>query len=121
MDATPQEESQGTAAFWSATVDEIKILALLIIWSVSGSYCCGPCPVKAVKDGDVYIPYDTRFVFGEVNGDVVNWVVDKHGEMRVESIKKRRVGTAVMTKSVGSKRGNNITLQYKYIEGSKIA
>ena len=36
---------------------------------------CGPCPVKAVKEGLVYFPYDTRFVFAEVNGDIINWQV----------------------------------------------
>lgn len=41
VDATPQETSQGT-------------------------YCCGPAAITAVRLGEVYIKYDTPFVFAEV-------------------------------------------------------
>lgn len=41
VDATPQETSQGT-------------------------YCCGPAPVAAIRDGLVYLKYDAPFVFAEV-------------------------------------------------------
>ncbi|MCJ8742011.1 hypothetical protein PDJAM_G00077360 [Pangasius djambal] len=41
VDATPQETSQGL-------------------------YCCGPTSVTAVRDGQVYLKYDARFVFAEV-------------------------------------------------------
>ena len=30
-------------------------------------YACGPCPVKAIKEGNLYIPYDGMFIFTEVN------------------------------------------------------
>ena len=36
---------------------------------------CGPAPVKAVRNGDVYLGYDTKFIFAEVNGDRLTWVV----------------------------------------------
>ena len=36
---------------------------------------CGPAPVKAVRQGDVYLGYDTKFIFAEVNGDRLTWVV----------------------------------------------
>ena len=36
---------------------------------------CGPAPVKAIKEGNVYLPYDAPFIFAEVNGDRVNWLV----------------------------------------------
>ncbi len=36
---------------------------------------CGPAPVKAIKNGDVYLPYDAPFIFAEVNGDRVHWLV----------------------------------------------
>lgn len=38
---------------------------------------CGPCPVKAIKEGDVYLNYDAPFIFSEVNGDKVFWMVSK--------------------------------------------
>jgi hypothetical protein len=36
---------------------------------------CGPAPLKAIKEGHVYLNYDIPFIFGEVNGDRVRWVV----------------------------------------------
>ena len=41
----------------------------------SGIMQCGPAPVKAVQNGDVYLGYDTKFIFAEVNGDRLTWVV----------------------------------------------
>ena len=49
-DATPQEASEGVMK-------------------------CGPAPVKAIKAGLVYLPYDAKFIFAEVNGDKVHWTV----------------------------------------------
>lgn len=48
IDATPQELSEG----------EFK---------------CGPASVSSVKNGDIRAPYDTAFVFSEVNADKVYW------------------------------------------------
>ena len=50
VDATPQEVSDGVMK-------------------------CGPSPVKAIKEGHVYLPHDTKFIFAEVNGDKVHWLV----------------------------------------------
>jgi hypothetical protein len=36
---------------------------------------CGPAPVKAIKEGAVYFPHDAPFIFAEVNGDKVHWIV----------------------------------------------
>jgi transglutaminase 1 len=36
-------------------------------------YRCGPTPVLAVKLGEVMRPYDTAFVYAEVNADKVFW------------------------------------------------
>jgi len=41
LDATPQEESEGVMQ-------------------------CGPAPVKAIKNGEIYIGRDTDFLFAEV-------------------------------------------------------
>ncbi|XP_046549200.1 protein-glutamine gamma-glutamyltransferase 2-like [Haliotis rubra] len=51
IDATPQEESEG-------------------------AFCCGPAPLKAIKEGLIYIGHDTPFVFAEVNADLVTWEED---------------------------------------------
>ena len=42
---------------------------------------CGPAPVKAIKNGETFINYDTPFVFAEVNADSCYWLVDKEGEI----------------------------------------
>ena len=43
FDATPQETSE-----------------------IGGLYACGPCPVAAIKQGNLHIPYDGKFIFSEV-------------------------------------------------------
>ena len=43
---------------------------------LEGQYQCGPCPVAAVKRGDVFLNYDAKFIFAEVNGDKVTWMMN---------------------------------------------
>ncbi|XP_063816474.1 protein-glutamine gamma-glutamyltransferase 5-like [Pseudophryne corroboree] len=92
LDATPQELSGGT-------------------------YCCGPAPVKAVKEGDVDVDYDVGFVYAEVNGDVVHWVLQEGGAEKGET-DTLSIGKNISTKAVGSNSREDITDQYKYAEGS---
>jgi hypothetical protein len=35
----------------------------------------GPSPLHAIKNGEIYVGYDTGFVFAEVNADYVKWIV----------------------------------------------
>ncbi|NXC52007.1 TGM4 glutamyltransferase, partial [Aleadryas rufinucha] len=97
IDSTPQEQSQGL-------------------------FQCGPCPVKAVREGDVYLPYDGKFVYAEVNADRVYWVVkkvngkDKYFKIGTET---QDIGKNISTKAVGQNRREDITREYKYPEGSK--
>ncbi|OCT62788.1 protein-glutamine gamma-glutamyltransferase 5 [Xenopus laevis] len=92
VDATPQEISGGT-------------------------YCCGPAPVKAVKEGDLDVNYDVPFVYAEVNGDVVHWVVNENGvkQGQVDTI---AIGKNFTTKRVGNNDREDVTSHYKYAEGS---
>ena len=39
-------------------------------------YQCGPASVEAVKNGHCSLLYDTKFVFAEVNADVIEWEVE---------------------------------------------
>ncbi|NWU99221.1 TGM4 glutamyltransferase, partial [Upupa epops] len=97
IDATPQEQSQGI-------------------------FQCGPCPLKAVRDGDVYLPYDGKFVYAEVNADQVYWLVKKvNGKEKYFrlSTETRSIGVNISTKAVGQDKREDITLQYKYPEGSE--
>ncbi|XP_051887395.1 protein-glutamine gamma-glutamyltransferase 2-like [Pristis pectinata] len=93
LDPTPQEKSEGV-------------------------YCCGPAPVKAIKEGEIDISYDVPFIFAEVNADCVTWICsDKGKRMKVDSDTKH-VGQKISTKCVGSDEREDITNNYKYPEGS---
>lgn len=82
----------------------------------AGVYCCGPAPVKAIKEGDMLLKYDIPFIFAEVNADVVYWVVQDDG-MQKKSIRSSDVGKYISTKSVGRDSREDITHNYKYPEG----
>ncbi|CAN8075449.1 unnamed protein product [Agarophyton chilense] len=93
IDATPQEMSQGM-------------------------FQMGPSPVKAIKKG-LTIDYDTDFVIGEVNADVLYyWQEEGSNEFKVMDKRTRNVGRFISTKAVGSDRRNDVTLEYKYAEGT---
>ncbi|XP_010567674.1 PREDICTED: protein-glutamine gamma-glutamyltransferase 2 isoform X3 [Haliaeetus leucocephalus] len=93
LDPTPQEKSEGV-------------------------FCCGPAPVKAIKEGDLQLKYDIPFVFAEVNADVVYWVVQRDGS-RKKSTHSSVVGKNISTKTVGKDSREDITHTYKYPEGSE--
>lgn len=42
----------------------------------SGLFRCGPASVLAVKRGEIQYPYDTAFVYAEVNADELFWMFD---------------------------------------------
>ncbi|XP_049725301.1 protein-glutamine gamma-glutamyltransferase 2 [Elephas maximus indicus] len=93
LDPTPQEKSEGT-------------------------YCCGPVPVRAIKEGDLSTKYDAPFVFAEVNADVVNWIQQEDGSMQKSASHSQVVGLRISTKCVGRDERADITHTYKYPEGS---
>ncbi|XP_078356516.1 protein-glutamine gamma-glutamyltransferase K-like [Oculina patagonica] len=93
-DATPQETSEGV-------------------------FRCGPASVNAIKKGEVYLPYDTGFVFAEVNGDRVYWDVDDDdGSMKAGYVDTNSIGKKISTKEPGSSSRLDVTSGYKYQEGS---
>lgn len=77
--------------------------------------------MSAIRQGNVLMKYDTKFVFTEVNGDKFIWVVkqeqgrDKKTLIAVESMS---IGQNISTKMVGQNQREDITSQYKYPEGS---
>ncbi|KAM9231015.1 LOW QUALITY PROTEIN: protein-glutamine gamma-glutamyltransferase 4 [Leptosomus discolor] len=97
IDSTPQEQSQGI-------------------------FQCGPCPVKAVREGDVYLPFDSKFVYAEVNADKVYWLVRKvNGKNKFSRLKTetQNIGINISTKAVGQDKREDITAEYKFPEGSE--
>ncbi|XP_038247559.1 protein-glutamine gamma-glutamyltransferase 4 isoform X2 [Dermochelys coriacea] len=96
VDATPQEISQGV-------------------------YQCGPCPLKAIRSGEVYLLYDSKFVFAEVNADMVFWQVKNvNGKQKLVKLREeaKAIGKSISTKAVGKNTREDITAQYKFPEGS---
>ncbi|XP_058679185.1 protein-glutamine gamma-glutamyltransferase K [Ammospiza caudacuta] len=85
----------------------------------SGLFCCGPCSVTAVKNGDVFLKYDTPFVFAEVNSDKVYWQRQPHGGFSVVHVEQGAIGRRISTLGAGSAARVDITDQYKHPEGSE--
>ncbi|XP_068090597.1 protein-glutamine gamma-glutamyltransferase 4 [Hyperolius riggenbachi] len=97
IDATPQEESQGI-------------------------YQCGPCSLNAIKEGNVYMPYDGKFVFAEVNADRIEWLVtwrDDEEEFTKVREEQKSIGKYISTKAANKNLKEDITSQYKHKEGSE--
>uniref|UniRef100_A0A8C5UY48 protein-glutamine gamma-glutamyltransferase n=1 Tax=Microcebus murinus TaxID=30608 RepID=A0A8C5UY48_MICMU len=92
LDATPQETSNGL-------------------------YCCGPASVRAIKEGEVDLDYDTGFAFSMVNADCVSWLVDGGKEQKLHR-DTSSVGHFISTKSIQSDERDDITENYKYREGT---
>ncbi|XP_064610806.1 protein-glutamine gamma-glutamyltransferase K-like isoform X2 [Liolophura sinensis] len=84
-----------------------------------GVFTCGPAPVKAIKEGQLYIPYDAKYLFAELNGDKTHWSVDQEGNMTVLGTEVSAVGRNISTKAVGAISREDLTQMYKYTEGSK--
>lgn len=81
---------------------------------IVGVFCCGPAPVKAIKERRMDLFYDIPFVYAEVNADVHAIVVSK-GRVVSHSKDMERVGSFICTKAIGYPRHQNITKDYKYI------
>ncbi|KAF1371944.1 hypothetical protein PFLUV_G00276310 [Perca fluviatilis] len=94
VDATPQETSDGY-------------------------YRCGPASIIGIKEGLLCHPFDSGFVFAEVNSDVVFNKLDRYGTLTPYWVETDYIGKAVYTKSLGSNSPNNITQNYKYLKGSE--
>ncbi|XP_034544593.1 transglutaminase 5, like [Notolabrus celidotus] len=80
-----------------------------------GVFCCGPAPVKAIKDRRIDLVYDIPFVYAEVNADI-HMIVLSGERMLSFSKDTERVGSFICTKAVGHLRHQNITGDYKYIK-----
>ncbi|XP_068280977.1 protein-glutamine gamma-glutamyltransferase K [Nyctibius grandis] len=85
----------------------------------SGLFCCGPCSVTAVKNGEVFLKYDTPFVFAEVNSDKVYWQRQPSGAFAVVHVEEGAIGHRISTLGAGSGARVDITHQYKHPEGSE--
>lgn len=119
-DPTPQEKSEGWRGRCPKQHIEMfvphKCRTDLDVNLFLGVYCCGPVPVRAIKEGDLLMKYDAPFVFAEVNADVNTFRRNKDGST-TKVISTEVVGQKISTKSVGSDTREDVTHLYKYAEG----
>lgn len=74
--------------------------------------------MKAIKEGEVQLPYDTPFVYAEVNADEVVWLFEDGQVQEILAHNTSYIGKAISTKMVGSDERLDITSSYKYPEGA---
>ncbi|XP_029466694.1 protein-glutamine gamma-glutamyltransferase 6-like [Rhinatrema bivittatum] len=93
LDATPQEKSEG-------------------------KYQLGPASLKAVKEGDVNLSYDTAFVYSELNADRIAWIYHSDETLERVASESTSIGQHTSTKEVGMDTRKDVTHDCKYPEGS---
>jgi len=81
-------------------------------------YQLGPVPLQAVKNGIKDIPFDLEFVYAEVNADERLFVADGQGGYKLVRTVTDSIGKDMSTKAVGSNQRHDVTLDYKYPEGT---
>ncbi|XP_047437950.1 transglutaminase 5, like [Mugil cephalus] len=82
-----------------------------------GVFCCGPAPVKAIRNRRIDLFYDIPFVYAEVNADI-HTIILSRAQSEVVSVSKdtERVGALICTKAIGLPRLQNITGDYKHVK-----
>jgi len=83
-----------------------------------GLYQMGPCSLLAIKEGEIHLNYDTGFVFAEVNADTIYWQQNDDGKFDPVYRSRTTIGEKVVTKAVGEDKADDITDEYKFVEGS---
>ncbi|XP_062419229.1 protein-glutamine gamma-glutamyltransferase 5-like [Pungitius pungitius] len=78
----------------------------------AGVFCCGPCPVAAVRERCYEARYDTPFVYASVDADVVRVIV-REGRVVGRKVDTESVGQLIYTKSLHSDAPDNLTGTYK--------
>lgn len=119
-----QQVNQRVVRFYPICTSKAQIFQHLFFFlnCLLGVFQCGPASVKAVKNGEVYLPYDTSFVFAEVNGDIIYWEVKTRSDYSMEKMRvyKNYVGSDISTKAVGVKSREDVTGEYKHPEGLSV-
>ncbi|XP_042320671.1 protein 4.2-like [Sceloporus undulatus] len=82
------------------------------------SRCCGPAPVRAIKEGRLDLPYDVGAFFAATNATRTAWVHQASGESKRAFASMKFVGSYISTKGVGIECCEDLTQHYKYPEGS---
>lgn len=95
---------------------------------LSDAYKCGPCPVEAIRRGEIGLSYDTPFAFAAVNADIFHFQEDRDSTWGFSRLNfdNSHVGKKLVTKKVGADDDDenicqdmeDLTLMYKNPEGS---
>lgn len=75
--------------------------------------------MESIKNGLVYMKYDTPFIFAEVNSDKVYWQRQDDGSFKIVYVEEKAIGTLIITKAIGSNMRDDVTHVYKHPEGSE--
>ncbi|XP_050529082.1 annulin [Daktulosphaira vitifoliae] len=82
-------------------------------------YRCGPANVDAIKAGEIRTPYDTNFVFSEVNADKVYWKYNGVSQpLKLLRTDQEAIGRLIFTKAAERWEPEDITQNYKHPEKS---
>ena len=65
----------------------------------------------------MYLPYDTKFIFAEINGDIVYWDVSDGTFMEKMRYESAAVGRGLYTKALRKLEGLDVNGAYKHAEG----
>ncbi|XP_063003596.1 protein 4.2-like [Elgaria multicarinata webbii] len=84
----------------------------------SGPRCCGPAPVRAIKEGRVDLLYDVATFFAATNARATAWTRRENGDLERAFCAFKYVGNNLSTKGVGTERCEDVTRDYKHPEGS---
>ena len=64
----------------------------LTLLFIIGKYQCGPCSLRAIKEGDVDAAYDGKFILAEVNSDIFYHKKNEEGRWEVVRTNRSHVG-----------------------------
>ncbi|MEQ2315858.1 hypothetical protein AMECASPLE_026723 [Ameca splendens] len=81
-----------------------------------GVFCCGPAPVKGIRNKRTDLIYDIPFIYAAVNADVHTIILSSQDQVVGFSKDTEKVGSLICTKAIGYPRVQNITGDYKYIK-----
>ncbi|KAK6623188.1 hypothetical protein RUM43_009040 [Polyplax serrata] len=82
-----------------------------------GMFRCGPASVRAVKRAEIRKPYDSSFLYSEVNADKIFWKYNGPTQpLKLLRKDSEGIGQLICTKAVGRWKGEDITRTYKYPE-----
>lgn len=56
----------------------------------------GPAPLRAIKEGDIDLPYDTAYVLAQVNADKLYKQQNTNGDWEVIGFDQKSIGRGVL-------------------------